>query len=97
MNCKCGHSIEEHDSKKGCLHYDPITHYFNCNCNNGPSDVVATLLAAGDAMAKRLRSLRVFANEVDMRGKNTEGYINASTLFTPEDAAALAAWEQVKR
>jgi hypothetical protein len=57
---------------------------------------LATLLEAGNAMRERLMSLRALSIEADMRG-NAEGYINASTLFTNDDAAALAAWEQVTK
>lgn len=55
---------------------------------------LAALLAAGNAMAARLMSLRDFSNEAFARA---EGYVNASTLFTDEDNYALAAWEQVTK
>jgi hypothetical protein len=96
--CNCGHAMSEHEVVYGCLH--ELEDGVICHCGNEPTyianDKLAALLAAGNTMRERLMSLRALSNEADMRG-NAEGYINASTLFTQEDAAALAAWEQVTR
>jgi hypothetical protein len=81
------------------LHELAKPHLLNSNPSiviSDPKGYVAALLAAGNAMEERLMSLRALSNEADMRG-NAEGYINASTLFTQDDADALAAWEQVTK
>jgi hypothetical protein len=98
MICNCGHAMSEHEVVYGCLH--EFEDGAICHCGNEPThianDKLAAMLAAGNAMRERLMSLRALSIEADMRG-NAEGYINASTLFTNDDAAALAAWEKVTK
>jgi hypothetical protein len=95
MKCKCGHSIKQHTDNDGCC---VITSGLFCECPRTHTELkklasYAVLRAAGNVMAERIQMLKSYQNVC----RSDKTILSIEKIFTSDDAAALAAWEQVTR